>query len=361
MKNVIVKNVIVSVTLVMLLALSLVAAGCPPPVVVDPEVPVAPPVITWRFQGHPPAGDMAAIAVRNVAELITTMSDGRLVVEPFHGGAIWPTHEELIGVHEGVLDMGAASAMFKMRWVPQSGLFSHMAGGLTSIQKMLWHAEGGGDELARRMWEEDFNVRFVGVLCHLRPEVFLHTNVRLERPEDLVGLKIRCAGEGGEILRRMGAATVFFPGAEIYEAMMKGVIDAFEFASLAINWGMGHQEIARYLYLSPTRAPTDSIHVWVNRDRWEELTPDLQAIVESAVRKVAVDFLAMQTALDDGATVKFKEFGVEVLPVPQIIEEAFLREAMKFYDERMAGDPFYAEIVESMRAWKEIMVRQEVW
>lgn len=355
------KNRIVGMTLVMLLALSLVAVGCPPQVV-DPVDPVVPPVevITWRFQGHPPAGDMAAIAVWDVAELITEMSGGRLVVEPFHGGAIWPTHEELIGVHEGVLDMGAASAMFKMGWVPQSGLFSHMAGGLTGPQKLLWHAGGGGDELARRMWEEDLNVRFVGVLTHLRPEVFLHTNVRLEHPEDFVGLKIRCAGEGGEILHRMGAATVFFPGGEIYEGMMKGVIDAFEFASIAINWGMGHQEIADYLYLSPTRAPTDSIHVWVNRDRWEELTPDLQAIVESAVRTVAIDFLVMQTALDDEAVLKFKEFGVEVLPVPEIIEEAFLREALKFYDEKAALDPLYADIVESMRAFKDLMERQDI-
>jgi len=321
---------------------------------------VPPPVITWRFQGHPPAGDMAAIAVRDVAEKITEMSGGRLVVKPFHGGAIWPTHEELKGVHEGVLDMGAASAMFKMRWVPQSGLFSHMAGGLTGPQKLLWHAGGGGNELAERMWEEDLNVEFVGVLTHLRPEVFLHTNVRLERPEDLVGLKVRCAGEGGEILRRMGAATVFFPGAEIFEAMMKGVIDAFEFASLAINWGMGHHEIADYLYVSPTRAPTDSIHVWVNRDRWEELTPDLQAIVKSAVRLAAIDFLVLQTARDDEAVLKFKDFGVEVLPVPEIIEEAFLKEAFKFYDERAALDPLYAEIVESMRAFMALMERQGI-
>jgi TRAP-type mannitol/chloroaromatic compound transport system substrate-binding protein len=347
-------------TLVMVLALGL-AVGCPPVEVVDPAVPVPPEVITWRFQGHPPAGDMAAIAVRNLAEQITAMSGGRLVVEPYHGGAIWPTHEELIGTHEGVLDMGAASAMFKMRWVPQSGLFSHMAGGLTGPQKMLWHAEGGGDELARRMWEEKHNVRFVGVLTHLRPEVFLHSNVRLERPEDLVGLKVRCAGDGGEIIRRMGAATVFFPGAEIYEAMMKGVVDAFEFASLAINYGMGFHEIADYAYMSPARGPTDSIHVWVNRDRWEELTPDLQAIVETAVRKVAVDFLAFQTARDDEAAVKFIDHGVEVLPLPQSIAEAFLTEAMKFYDERAAGDPLFAEIVESMRAWKEIMIRQGIW
>jgi TRAP-type mannitol/chloroaromatic compound transport system substrate-binding protein len=347
-------------TLVMVLALSL-ALGCPPVEVVDPAVPVPPPVITWRLQGHPPAGDLAARAVWDVADLITTMSGGRLVVEPFHGGAIWPTHEELIGVHEGVLDMGAASAMFKMKWVPESSLFSMMGGGLTGIQKMLWHAEGGGDELAERMWEEKHNVEFVGVLTHLRPEVFLHSNVRLERPEDLVGLKIRAAGEGAMILHRMGAATVFFPGAEIYEAMQKGVVDAFEFASPAVNWGMGFQEIARYLYMSPARGPTDSLHVWVNRDRWEELTPDLQAIVETAVRKVAVDFLAMQTALDDEATVKFIDFGVEVLPLPQSIAEAYLTEAIEFFDERAVEvGPLYAEIVASMRAWREIMIRQGI-
>ncbi len=356
------KRKMLSIPLALVLAMSMVAIGCPPPpdpAVVPPPEPVEP--IVWRFQGHPPPGDMAAIAVWDVAALITKMSGGRLVVEPYHGGAIWPTHEELIGVHEGVLDMGAASAMFKIPWVPQAGLFSHMAGGLTSTQKRLWHAEGGGDELAARMWEEKFNVVFVGVLTHLAPEVWMHSSVPVYVPEDLVGMKFRGAGDGVKILARMGVATVFFPGAEIYEAMALGVIDAFEFASWIINWRMGFAEIAPYAYSCPSRAPTDNLHVWVNRDRWEELTPDLQAIVKSAIRTVNVEFQAMQFALDDEATVKFKEFGVTILPLPVAIREAFLAEAELFFAERAALDPLDADIIESMKRWKAIMVRQGVW
>ncbi|MBA7530839.1 Monocarboxylate 2-oxoacid-binding periplasmic protein [subsurface metagenome] len=260
----------------------------------------------------------------------------------------------------GILEMGAANPMYCLDKFPQAALFSMMSAGLTPIQMFMWHIRGGGDELAAQMWESVLNVKYIAAASHLPPEIWAHSNRELKTVADIKGLKMRCAGDGGEILARMGAATVYFPGAELYESMQRGVIDAFEYASPSLNWGMGFQEVADYLYISPSRAPTDAIHVWVNRDAWEKITPDLQMIVEEAVRTTAFDYYAETIVLDDEYLVKFIDYGVKVELLPQVIVDEFLRVSQEFYDEKCAADPFFAEIVKSMRVFREICELQDI-
>jgi TRAP-type mannitol/chloroaromatic compound transport system substrate-binding protein len=288
------------------------------------------------------------------------MSGGRLVVEPYTGGSIYPKTEELYGVDAGILEMGMACPMYNLDKFPASSLFDMMSGGLTPLQMFMWLLRGGGDELAAEMWESELNVKYIATAGHLPPELWNHSNRELKTPEDIKGLKMRCAGEGGEILARMGASTVFFPADEVYEAAQRGVIDAFECASPTIDWGFGFQEVAKYVYISPSRAPTDCSHVWVNRDAWEELTPDLQMMVESVVRNVGFDYYSESVVLDDEYLVKFIDYGVEVQLLPQSIVDEFLKVSMEYYDEKCAEDPFYARIVESMRAFQEICTKQDI-
>jgi TRAP-type mannitol/chloroaromatic compound transport system substrate-binding protein len=168
---------------------------------------------------------------------------------------------------------------------------------------------------------------------------------------------MRCSGDGGQILASMGVATVFFPGGEIYESMQRGVIDAFEYASPFLNWGMGFHEVAKYLYQSPSRAPTDNAHVWVNRDDWEALTPDLQLIVKNACSVVGIDYTAESFTKDDVALVQYADYGTELLPVPTEVEAAYLEAAMAFYAKKAAADPLYKEIVDDHWAFKALCDR----
>jgi len=314
-------------------------------------------VITWQFQGHPPVSDYYFTAVQGIADHITAMSGGRLTVEAYAGGSIVPASEELEGVHQGILNMGSACPMYNVNKFPQAPLFDMVSGGMTALQMTLWHTKGNGDELAARMWEDKMNVKYIGPQGFLPPEVWCQSNKKIEDPGDLKGLKMRCAGDGGEILASMGVSTVYFPGAEVYESMQRGVIDAFEYASPFLNWGMGFHEVADYLYMSPSRAPTDCAHVWVNRDDWEALSPDLQAIVYDAVATVGLEYTADSYIRDDEALVKYYDYGTEVLKLPAEVEQAYLDAAKKFYDAKAAADPFYAEILEAHWAFKDLCDR----
>lgn len=314
-------------------------------------------VIKWQYQGHPPVSDYYFNAVEWIAERITTMSDGRLTVEPYAGGSIVPASEELDGVHQGILNMGSACPMYAVSKFPQAPLFDAVSGGMTAMQMTLWHTKGNGDALAAKMWEEKMNVKYVGTAGQLPPEVWAQSNKKIETPADLKGLKMRCAGDGGEILASMGVSTVFFPGGEVYESMQRGVIDAFEYASPFLNWGMGFHEVADYLYMSPSRAPTDNAHVWVNRDDWESLSPDLKQIVIDACSAAGIEYTAEAYMKDDEAILSYMDYGTEILNLPPEVEEAYLEAAMEFYDAKAAGDALYKEIVDDHWEFKGICDR----
>ncbi len=363
----------VLVMLVTLLALgALLISGCAPEVAPpaegeeppaeeeeEEEEPAAPEakVIKWQLQGHPPVADFYHQGDLRIAEHITVMSGGRLEVEAFAGGSIVPATEELEGVHQGILNMGSACPMYNVGKFPQAALFDMVSGGMTALQMFLWHARGDGDALAADFWESKMNVKYIGSKGFLPPEIWAHTNKKIEKPSDLDGLKMRCAGDGGEILASMGVATVYFPGAEIYESAQRGVIDAFEYASPFLNWGMGFHEVTDYLYMSPSRAPTDCGHVWVNRDDWEELTPDLQQIVLDAVAVVGFDYYAESVVRDDEALVEYYNYGTEVMSLPAEVEEAYLEAAMEFYAAKSAADPLYKKILDSHWEFKAICDR----
>jgi len=325
----------------------------------DEAAPAAPAgeVIKWQFQGHPPVSDYYFTAVQGIADHITTMSGGRLEVEAFAGGSIVPATEELDGVHQGVLNMGSACPMYNVNKFPQAPLFDMVSGGMTALQMTLWHTRGNGDELAAKLWEDKMNVKYIGVQGFMPAEVWCHSNKKIETADDFDGLKMRCAGDGGEILASMGVATVYFPGAEIYESAQRGVIDAFEYASPYLNWGMGFHEVTDYLYMSPSRAPTDVAHVWVNRDDWEALSPDLQAIVQDAVTAVGIDYLADMYVKNDEALVEYYNYGTNVLEMPVAVETAYLDAAQDFYDAKAAADPLYKEILDAHWAFKDLCER----
>ncbi len=305
--------------------------------------------IIWKSSGHGPASDPSQIYHDKMCHAITEATGGRLTVKPFVGGSIVPAYKEVDAIDQGVLQMGYSTPMYNLDKWPAAGLISSRPGGLPGEALRTWFDFGGGADLLNKMMG-DYNVMtFPGALSPLPEEVFFHSKVKLETLDDLKGLKARCMGDGGEILKRMGAATVIIPGGQLYEAMQRGTIDAFEYSTLASNWNMHFQEVAPYVYLSPTRAPSDPQVIFVNKDAFAALPDDLKAIVKAVISKYTQDQHEELVYRSIEAVEKFKAAGNKVYKVPVVIEEALTAEAEKFYAEKSKSEsPIFAEIYNSM-------------
>jgi len=308
--------------------------------------------IVWKSSGHGPASDPSQIYHDMVCKAITEASGGRLEVKPFVGGSIVPAYKELDAINENVLQMGYTCPMYNLDKWPAAGLISSRPGALPGEVLRSWFNYGGGADLMNKMMAGYNVMTFPGALSPLPEEVFFHSKVELNSMADIKGLKARCMGDGGEILKRMGAATVIIPGGEVYEAMQRGTIDAFEYSTLASNWQMHFNEVAKYVYLSPTRAPSDPQVFFVNKDAWNKLPADLQAIVRNVVSNYTQLQHEYLIAESIAALENFKKAGNIVRKVPAEIDKALIAEADKFYTEKSASeDPIFGEIYNSMKAY----------
>lgn len=310
--------------------------------------------IVWKSSGHGPANDPSQIYHDKLCNAITKASGGRLEVRPFVGGSIVPEYKEVDAVHEGVLDMAYTCPMYNLDKWPAAGLISSRPGGLPGEALRTWFNYGGGADLMNEMMG-DYNVMtFPGALSPLPAEVFFHSKKKIETVEDLQGLKARCMGDGGEILKRMGAATVIIPGGELYEAMQRGTIEAFEYSTLASNWNMSFQEVADYVILSPSRAPSDPQVFFVNKDSWNALPDDLKQLVQDEVDKWTQAQHEYLTYESIKAADKFAEYGCEVYKLPQDVAAAINDEANAFYAEKSEKeDPIFKKIYTSMKEYGE--------
>ena len=310
--------------------------------------------IVWKSSGHGPATDPSQIYHDKCCEAITLASGGRLEVKPFVGGSVVPAYKELDAVNEGVLQMCYTCPMYNLDKWPAAGLISSRPGGLPGEALRTWFNYGGGADLMNKMMGDYDTMTFPGALSPLPAEVFFHSKVKLDSLKDLKGLKARCMGDGGEILKRMGAATVIIPGGECYEAMQRGTIDAFEYSTIATNWKMHFNEVAPYMYLSPTRAPSDPQVFFVSKSAFNALPADLQEIVKAEIDKWSQaqhEYLVYESVK---AIEEFKKAGVEVHKVPKDIEDALNAEAAKFYKEKSEKEsPIFGEIYTSMKDYGE--------
>ena len=73
------------------------------------------------------------------------------------------------------------------------------------------------------------------------------------------------------------------PGGEIVPAMERGVIDAFEFNNPTSDRRFGAADVAKNYYLSSYHQASESFEFIFNKDFYEDLDPDLQAILRYGV------------------------------------------------------------------------------
>jgi len=343
---------------------SLVIAGCAPEVAPPAEEGAPPPeeeekppaapeeeVIEWRLQAPFPTGMSLYYGAREVSKYITEMSGGRLTVKDFPASAIVPALTEMHAVHEGVLDASFTATHYHTSELGLSGdLFNLWPAGFSPEESMAWIYEGGGLELMQEMYDrKGLNIHEVGPCGFTAAELFGWYNKPMTSLQEFKGLKFRTAGIWGEMVTELGGAVVTCPGGEIYQNMERGVLDAFEYSTPGMDWSAGFHELGVYMHGPGIHAPQSMFELIVNQDKWDELSPELKAIVTHAAEAITARMWAFSDYEDTLGMDKLKAYGTEFVYLPEDIQNEVVKIANAKYDEIAAEDPFFAEVLESQR------------
>jgi TRAP-type mannitol/chloroaromatic compound transport system substrate-binding protein len=151
----------------------------------------------------------------------------------------------------------------------------------------------------------------------------------------------------------MGMSVAQLPGGEIVPAMERGVIDAFEFNNPSSDMRFGAQDVAKNYYLGSYHQASESFEFCFNRDFFETLDPDLQAIMKYAVEAASTSntALALKNYSADLQTLQ-TESGVTVHRTSPEILQAQL-EAWDTLITDLEQDEFSKRVMDSQRAWVE--------
>jgi TRAP-type mannitol/chloroaromatic compound transport system substrate-binding protein len=267
-------------------------------------------VTTWP-KNFPGLGTGA----NKLAELIGTLSGGRIEVKVFGAGELVPAFEVFDAVSSGTAEMGHGGAYYWKGKSEAAQFFSSVPFGLTAQEMNGWLYHGGGLDL----WTE----LYAGF--GLVPAPAGNTGVQMggwfkkeiNSVADLAGLKMRIPGLGGEVLRRAGGTPVNLPGGELFTALQSGTIDATEWVGPYNDLAFGLYKAAKYYYYPGWQEPGTTLEAMINKKVFDGLPKDLQAIVLNACKVVNQDMLAEYTARNPAALrTLVTEHGVDLRKFP---------------------------------------------
>ncbi len=283
------------------------------------------------------------------AELVDKMSNGRLTVKVYGAGQLVPALEVFDTVSHGTVEMGMGAAYYWKGKIPAAVLFTAIPFGLNAQEMNGWLHHGGGLELWREVYAPFNLVPFAGGNTGVQMAGWF--NREINSLDDLKGLKMRIPGLGGEVISRAGAESINIAGGDIYTALQTGVIDATEWVGPYNDLALGFHQVAQYYYYPGWHEPGPTLELVVNKQAYESLPADLQAIVEAAARVANSDMLDEYTAHNNAAlNTLIDEHEVEVRQLPDDVLKELKRLSDEVIEENLK-DPLFRKVYESQQAF----------
>ena len=150
---------------------------------------------------------------------------------------------------------------------------------------------------------------------------YYYTSKPIRTPEDLEGIKVRSHSTVlGDLINGMGANAQFVAFSEVYTALERGILDAAVTCG-PCGAGLRWFEVADYL-----NGPIISIgvtYITINKDRWDEIPADLQAIMrEEAMKHQVENRRLVENVWDPLGITDNVAGGMEHIPFSQALKDA---------------------------------------
>ena len=291
---------------------------------------------------------------QDYADRVNKMAGGSMKIELLGVDAVVKTAEMQTAVHKGVLDGAHLVTAYWYSKSPVASLFgTGPCFGWSANELMGWIQYGGGRELYNELMHDKLRLNLVGFFSGPMPAQPLGWfKKEVNTAADMAGLKYRTVGLAADVLQEMGMSVVQLPGGEIQPSMKSGLIDAAEFNNPTSDKDFGMQDVSKDYYLGSYHQSQESFEIIFNKTLFDRMSPEQQSILEYATEAASSDMAwkAMERYSADLVSLK-EEHGVRVHRTADSIMAAQLK-AWDVVVERMSkGDPFFAKVVASQKAW----------
>src|SRR5688572_5266413 len=250
---------------------------------------------TLKMQTSWPATDIFTEMAQQYITRVNDMAGGRLKIDLLHGGAVVHPFQVFDGVSGGQIDAAHTVTVYWYGKHKAASLFgTGPVFGFNANEGLGWIHYGGGKELFEELQTQIMKVNIKSFFAMPMPTQPLGWFKRpVADAAGMRGLKYRTVGLAADLFQAMGAAVAQLPGGEIVPAMERGVIDGFEFNNPTSDLRFGSPDVAKNYMLSSYHQASESFEYIFNRDTFEGLDPDLQAILKYGIEAAHLANFAM--------------------------------------------------------------------
>ncbi|MFZ1813118.1 MAG: TRAP transporter substrate-binding protein [Rhizobiaceae bacterium] len=289
---------------------------------------------------------------------VNSMAGGALKIDLLPVDSVVKTAQMQDAVHRGVLDAAHYVPAYWYSKSPVASLFgTGPCFGWSSNEVLGWVYYGGGQELFDELMASlGLNVvSFFNSPMPAQPLGWFAKEVNTAA--DVKGLKYRTVGLAADVMSEMGMSVVQLPGGEIQPAMKSGLIDAAEFNNPTSDRDFGMQDVAKIYKLASFHQSQEFFECTFNKKKYDALAPELQAILKYASEAESSNFYWNNTKRYADDLVKLTtEQGVKAERTADEIMAAQLDAWDKVVERMSAGDPFFAKVIDSQKAYaKNVM------
>lgn len=283
------------------------------------------------------------------ATQVTTASKGELTIRFEEPGALVGVGEIFSAVSNGSLDSGFSIPGYWSGINPAFHVLTGVPFGPDAVTHMAWIEYGGGREIWAELYAKH-NV--VPIPCGVvPPEASGWFRKEIKTVQDLQGLKMRFAGLGAEVVKKLGVSVVSLSSGEVFPNLERGVIDATEFATPAIDVRLGLQRVAKHYYFPGWHQQTAALEFIIGKQRWEKLTAAQKAQIEGGCRAAIVQSLLKGSSEQAEPMKRIAEAGVTIHTWPEDILKALRKASDEVMAEQSKGNPDFDRLYKSLQAF----------
>ena len=318
--------------------------------------------IEWVLQSQAPEKNPDYKAVVEFAENIKLMTNGRLIIKTLAGDA-----KDRIakggGLYSAVKFNKVQMAVGWPNWwhgvdeawnALQSGPY-----GLMNLDaSMMWFFVGKGTDFANELSEKH------GILW--RPawwagmELGLMTDKKIKSLADLRGKVVRIGpGIPNETLKKAapGVNIANIPSSDIARAFASGKIHGIEWTVASATYSMGFHTKkgggANHIIVPAVWQPSVLGDFLINKKAFSALTPDIQAILETAMKSFALTTTLKGKVLDMIALEKFRAEGVSISTWSDKDLASWKEEGKKVYESHRKENKKFKKIFDDKMKFKK--------
>lgn len=315
------------------------------------------PRTVWRLaSSFPRSLDTIYGAAEVLAERVAAMTDGRFEIRVYPAGEVVPPFQVLDAVQQGTVPIGQTAGYYYLGKHPALAFDTCVPFGFTARQQAAWLDEGGGRALIDEVLAGFGALSLPSGNTGAQMGGWFRREIR--SLADLGGLNMRIPGLGGRVMSALGAQVQSIPGADIFPALERGVIDATEWVGPYDDEKLGFASIAPVYHTPGWWEPGPSLSFYVSRAAFDGLPVAWQHILRAAAREAAHAMLTRYDARNPDALARLVAAGTRVVPFPADLLDAAAAASRQLLSDEAAKDPVTARVVDH---WTDFKSRSDPW